>query len=253
MAALNNAVQPAVPIWSDAQNVQGSVATPEFPGPISTSHAASLLEVPPGSPAGPVAGTSTTVPYWEHIPIREDIPGELGDTAAIYGHAAPQATFDSNAGNQYGSGPIADTHGFDTGGTRRTQHVIEPKAPGWWRRTLTGQTWNRTVTYDPAGKIVSEPNNRQDMDQYQGHNANASEPRWIPYGERPIKLNIAHEPVPVGTNQDSTAYTPAIDLSPVGPLYWTDKSVVYETPADPVTTTIEQNPAAPPAAVGFWS
>jgi hypothetical protein len=249
-SAITPSVGSAVPIWSDGQNVEGSVATPEFPGPITTNHGAGPLEEYPGSPAGPPLGHSATVSYFEHYPSLENVPGELGDYSAIYGHAAPIAAFDSNAGNQHGQGPIAiEVHEFDTGGTYRTQHVPMPKAKGWWRRVLSGQTWNRTVNYDTTGKYVAEPNDRTDLDQYQGHNADAYDPYWIPYGERAVYLNIAHEPVAHGLD-GQTAYTPQGQLGPTGPLYWTDQATLYEAPPDPATAQVQQSGTT--AAVGFW-
>jgi len=234
------AVTPAVPVWSDAQTVVGQVAAPEYPGPVTTDHSGSPegLEYQ-GSPQGPVAGQAPPPIPYEPPPYFPDIPGSPGDTGALYGHAAPIAAFDSNAGGPFaGSGPVAaGVHEFDTGGTQHESRVLMPKVGSWWRRALSGQTWNRTVTYDPTGKYVAAPNNRTDLDQYQGHNADASDPRWIPYSERPVKLNIAHEPIPAGTDQPATAYTPALDLSPVGPQFWTDQSSIYESPPDPEVAT----------------
>lgn len=249
--ALTPAITPAVQVWSDAQVNVGNVSTPEFPGPVSEPHSAAPLYEAPGSAYGPPSGHSATVSYFEYEPVFEAVPGKLGDTAAMYGHAAPQATFDSNAGNKYGNGPIADTHGFDTGGTERTTHVPMPRVGKWWRRTLTGQTFNRTVDYDPTGKIISTDNGRTDFDQYQGHNADAYDPYWIPYSERPIKLNIAHEPVPFSTDSTNVP-VPGGQLGEVGPLYWTDQSNVYESPADPVANTNTQQQSQATATVGFW-
>jgi hypothetical protein len=249
---LTPAVTSAVPSWTDAQTVVGTVAAPEYPGPITTDHAGGPEPYAPGSPAGPIPGVSPSIGFFEMPPYFGDIPGEIGDTSALLGHEAPQATFDSNAGEPFagGSGPVADTHEFDTGGTYRTQHVIQPKAGSWWRRTLTGETYNNTDTYDSTGKVISTDNGRQDFDQYQGHNADASDPRWIPYSERPIYLNVAHEPVPFGEDSPGV-YTPQGQLSPVGPQFWTDTSNIYETPPDPAVSTANQQ-TAQTSAVGFW-
>ena len=238
--ALNTAVSSAVPIWSDGQNVEGSVATPEWSGPINTDHSGSNTAIEyQGSPEGPIPGTSSTVLY-EQAPYFEDLPGNpYDDMGQVYGHAAPIADFDSNAGDWHGSGPIAqEVHEFDTGGYNRKTLIEMPKVGSWWRRTQTGQTYNlQAQVTDNAGWRVNAPNGRIDFNQDQGHNADAYDPYWIPYSERPIYLNVAHEPVPIGTNQNQTAYTPQLDLSPVGPLYWTDQSTVYETPADPQTVS----------------
>jgi hypothetical protein len=250
---LTPAVGTAVPVWSDQLLQVGTVATPEWPGPITTDHAGGPESYAPGSPSGPVMGTSSILPFFELPPVFDDIPGELGDTAKSFGQSAPIATFDSSAGEPFApSGPIADTHGFDTGGTRRKFNVITPRMGTWWRRTIAGTTWNKTVEYDPTGKIVSTDNNRTDYDQYQGHDAGAYAPRWIPYSERPVYLNIAHAPVDV-KNAKQTAYTPSGDLSPVGPNFWTNQSVIYEQPPDPETTTVAQSQSQPASSsVGFW-
>jgi hypothetical protein len=250
---MDSVLSPAIPVWSDQQIQVGTVATPLYPGPITEDHSGGPESYAPGSPSGPPMGTASILSYFDLPPVIDDIPGELGDTAAVYGHAAPIADYDSNAGEPFtSSGPIADTHGFDTGGTERKFSVIQPRAGTWWRRTIPGQTWNKTVTYDETGKIISTDNNRTDFDQYQGHDADASDPKWIPYSERPVYLNIAHAPVAVGTDQQ-TAYTPSLDLSPVGPLFWTSESNIYETPPDPqVNTAAEQQSSQQASAVGFW-
>lgn len=250
---LSPSLSSTLPAWSDQQIQVGTVATPLYPGPITTDHSGGPESYAPGSPSGPPMGQSSILPYLDPVPVFNDVPGELGDTAAIYGHAAPIADFDSNAGAPFtSSGPIADTHGFDTGGVERKFSVIQPNANTWWRRAINGQTWNRTVNYDVTGKIVSTDNGRNDLDQYQGHDANGYDPMWIPYSERPVFLNIAHAPVPVST-ESQTQYTPALDLSPTGPLYWTDESNVYEAPPDPqVVTASQQQPSNAVSAVGFW-
>jgi hypothetical protein len=249
---MNSAVEPAVPaaVASWQETVAGSVTAPEYPGPITSDHAGGPEDYAPGSASGPVE-IASSVPWFATLPVFEDVPGEVGDIGAEFGHAAPQATFDSNAGAPFaGSGPIAETHGFDTGGVYRTEYVPMPKAPGWWRRTATGQTYNATDTYDPTGKIVSTVNDRTDFDQYQGHNADASHPFWLPYSERPVLLNVAYEPV--SSNDEPNAYNPSNDLSPVGPQFWTDTSNIYESPPDPQTSTASAEQTQVASAVGFW-
>jgi hypothetical protein len=256
---LTPALTPAVQTWSDAQVTQANVSTPEYPGPITTDHASGPAYERPGGPQGPPSGSSATVSWFAHMPGFGDIPGDPAQEAAIaesaaYGHAAPQATFDSNAGGPHmSSGPIAmEIHGFDTGGTDRKFDVSQPNpGPGWWRRTLSGQTYNKQAQVtDTAGWNQSTPNDRTDHDQYQGHDANASQPRWIPYSERPVKLNIAHEAVPFGEDSHG-AYAPSGQLGQVGPLFWTDESVVYQSPPDPATSPPPAS-STTAAAVGFW-
>jgi hypothetical protein len=236
-AAIQPAISPAIAPWSDSQTVVGSVATPRYPGPIESDHSGGPQTRAPGSVEGPPDGQGY-VGYHEELPEFSDIAGSLGDTAPdMYGHAAPVADFDSSAGNQFGSGPIADTHSVDTGGVERKSTVLMPRVGNWFRRTLTGQTYNReSYSYDSTGKMINTPNDRIDLDQYQGHNADAYDPYWQQYGERPVLLNVAHEPVPFST-PGLNPYSPAGDLGPVGPQFWTDQSNVYEAPPDPQANT----------------
>jgi hypothetical protein len=125
--------------------------------------------------------------------------GVIADTVADTGHSAPIADFDSSAGDPFApSGPIADTHGYDTGGTQRKENVPLPSSPGWFRRILTGQTFNRQAQVtDDKGWALPAVNNRQNLDQYQGQDADGYDPFVIPYSERPLKANFAAEAHPV--------------------------------------------------------
>jgi len=253
MAALTNAVQPAIPSWSDAQTVAGSVATPLYPGPITGDHSGGPETRAPGSTAGPIPGTAT-IGYFERKPVFEDIPGSAGNTGSDdYGHAGVISEFDSNAGEPFaqGLGPIADTHGFDTGGTTRKEYVLDPDASGWYRRTNTGEAMDHGVTYDETGKIVTHPNGRINYDQYQGHNADGYDPKVIPYSERPIKLNVAHEPVNHNSG-NTTPYEPQSQLSPVGPQFWTNTSNIYEAPPDPSASISPEPDSAITPTLRFW-
>jgi hypothetical protein len=199
---------------SDA--ITGYPAQETYSGPVSENHL-DPGHADPGR-SGPPDGTpAPPVPSTGGVPLADLSGGEHGDTqAAVYGSSAPMAAFDSAAGAPFApSGPAADTHGYDTGGTGRKEHVPVPRSPGWFRLTLRGQTWNRQAQVtDGKGWQLSSPNDRQNLDELQGQNANGYDPFVIPYSERPLKANFAAESYPVSpvSGPYGVAGVPGLDL-----------------------------------------
>ena len=175
--------------------VVGSPATPIYPGPLTSNHA-DPGPADPGRSGPPVGGQAPGFPDQAY---QDDLRGGIiSDTVAELGHSAPEAPTFSQVKPFAPPGPIADTHGLDTGGTYRTQHVTQPRSPGWFRRVLTGQTNNRQAQVtDNAGWAQLAPNGRVDLDQYQGQAADGYDPAVIPYAERPVLANYAAEAFPV--------------------------------------------------------
>lgn len=244
MATSNGAVPKAVSgSWLTAaqqDQVTGYPDTPLYPGPITTDHA------DPGAPdpgrAGPLQGAAAPpVPQAGGEPQPDLSGGMVADTVAELGYSAPVAAFDSSAGEPFApSGPIAPTHGYDTGGTGRKEHVPVPDSPGWWRRTLTGQTTDRTTVFDPTGKMINDPGGRTNLDQAQGQNANGYDPFVIPYSERPLRANFAAAAYPVEAGGGVYGVEGALpDMAAFGGQgNWT-----YTAPPDPAAST-----SPPPAA-----
>lgn len=207
---------------------------PEWPGPVSENHGDVGTQPIPGrdglsgAPYSPVP----EVPGERLVTIEG---GNASDTVGLLGHSAPVADFDSNAGDPFAPmGAIADTHGYDTGGTDRTEQVPVPHSPGWFRRVMTGQTWNRQAQVTTTeGWAVSAPNDRQNLNQDQGQNADAYDPFTVPYSERPIKANYAHEAVPVETI--GGPYGPDGNLADMAGLGG-QGNYGYTSPPDPAVT-----------------
>jgi hypothetical protein len=213
------------------QAVLGYPDNPEYPGPVTTDHADPGVADPGKS--GPPAGTSPPVPSTGAVPVTDLSGGTITDTAAMLGHSAPVAAFDSNAGDWFAPpGPIADTHSYDTGGTGRTEHVPVPRSPGWWRRTATGQTFNRqSQVTDTAGWAQLAANGRVNLNQDQGQNADAYDPFTIPYSERPLRANFAASAYPV--DPLASVYGVDGDLADMYALGG-QGNYGYTSPADPV-------------------
>lgn len=227
--------------------VIGYPAQETYPGPITGNH-----EDPgPADPgrSGPPDGPVPPSPYQGLSPELADLSGgEAGDLVADLGHSAPMAAFDSSAGEAFApSGPVADTHGYDTGGTERKEHVPVPKSPGWWRVALGGQTWNRQAQVtDDKGWHLSAVNDRRNLNQNQGQNADGYDPRVIPYSERPVLANFAHEAYPVGPSPSIYGVDGTLpDMAPFGG----QGDFVYTQPADPSATLAPavSGPAPQPA------
>lgn len=185
--------------------VIGYPNNPEWPGPVSTDHA-DAGPTDPGKSGPPSGSPPPPIPSTGPVQVVDTSGGEAGDLVGLLGNSGPIADFDSNAGAPFApSGPIAPTHGFDTGGTYRTEFVRPPQSPGWFRRVLTGQTFNRQAQVtDNAGWAQLAVNGRTDLDQYQGQDADAYDPFTIPYSERPLLANFAAEAYPV--DPITTAY-----------------------------------------------
>lgn len=222
--------------------VVGYPAAETYPGPVSEPHD----PVATGEPlvrnealTGQIEG-----PVFPAEPVPE-VPqgGVVEDTADQLGHSAPVASFDAQCEPFAPPGPIAATHGEDTGGTYRTEHVPEPRSPGWFRRTALMQTFNRqSQVTDGAGWDINAANDRQDMVQDQGQ---ALDPgtRWLPYSERPIGARFAVEAYPI-LDQPGGPYNPAGQLTDLYAMGG-QGNLVYEAPPDPQTNV--HNPVSAPS------
>lgn len=226
--------------------VVGYPAAETFPGPVSEPHGPGAT----GEPLNrnqPLGGAPEGAAFPGEVIPEPHGAGVVADTQADQlGHSAPIAAFDSNAGEPFAPpGPIADTHSEDTGGTYRTEFVPMPRSPGWWRRVATMQTFNRQAQVtDTAGWQQLAVNDRQDHIQDQGQNADAYDPRWLPYSERPVTAKFAAEAFPV---QDAAGgYIPVSGLSDRTPMGG-QGNLVYEAPPDPAVNVqpAQQAPAAP--------
>jgi len=219
---------------SDA--VIGYPSNPEWPGPVNENHE----DAGPADPgrSGPPQGTAApAIPAVPAPPYADLGGGQVTDTQAdTFGYSAPLGPTFSQTEPFKPPGPIADTHSIDTGGVGRKDHVDQPRSPGWFRRILTGQTFNRQAQVtDNAGWRVNSINGRTDLDQYQGQNADAYNPFWIPYSERPIRANFAHEAYPVDGNLNSP-YGLDGNLADMAGLGG-QGNYGYTTPPDPVIIT----------------
>lgn len=220
--------------------VIGYPDNPEWPGPVSENHA----DPGPADPgrSGPLNGPVPDIPYPGALPAPDVSGGVVTDQVAGLEHSAPIAAFDSNALAFGPPGAIADTHGNDTGGTQRKEAVPLPKSPGWWRRTLSGQTWNRQAQVtDNADWNISAPNARTDLDQYQGQDADGYHPFTIPYSERPLRANFAAEAHPI--TDAAGGYTPSGALSDMAGVGG-QGNYAYTAPPDP-SATVQPAAAAP--------
>jgi len=232
-AWLTTAQQDAVIGYPDA---------PEWPGPVSEDHAGGPADLP--GRAGPLTGQTAPEGFPGEVITPNRAGGQVTDTVAALGHSAPMTDFASQTEPFAPPGPIKDTHGMDTGGTYRTEHVPMPRSPGWWRRTVAMQTWNRqSQVTDTAGWQQNVPNDRRDLIQDQGQDAGGYDPKWLPYSERPLRAKFAAEAYPI--------LDPAGGWTPQGAL--PDMAAMggqgnygYTAPPDPVV-----NVAPPPAAVPY--
>ena len=229
-AWLTTAQQNAVVGYPAAETYPGPVSEPH--DPVATGEPLVRNEALTGQPPGP-AFPSEPVP---------DLPagGVIGDTVAELWHSAPIASFDAQTEPFAPPGPIAPTHGDDTGGTWRTEHFTEPQSPGWYRRTAVMQTFNRqSFVTDTAGWDQLAPNGRQDLIQDQGQALDPAT-RWLPYSERPITARFAAEAYPI-LDPAGGPYNPSGQLTDLYAMGG-QGNTVYEAPPDPATMV--QAPAA---------
>jgi hypothetical protein len=246
MTAVPSAVgsQPLAGGWlTNAQQdaVVGYPSAETYPGVTTEDHHAAGPADPGRS--GPPNGPTPDVPAAGSVPLDNLSGGQITDVVGELAHSAPIAAYDSSAAPFAPPGAIADTHGFDTGGTGRKEHVPVPQSPGWWRRTLTGQTFNRQAQVtDNAGWDQNSPNGRQDYDQAQGQNANGYDPFVIPYSERPMRANLAAEAFPI---QDTPGgYTPDGSLANMAGMGG-QGNFAYTAPPDPTTNVQPPNVGVP--------
>lgn len=231
-AWLTTAQQNAVIGYPAAETYPGPVSEPH--DPVATGEPLVRNEALTGQPAGPAFPAE---------PVPDMLQGGvIGDTVGELGHSAPVASFDAQCEPFAPPGPIASTHGGDTGGTYRTEHLTEPSSPGWYRRTAVMQTFNRqSFTTDGAGWRQNAPNDRQDLNQDQGQ---ALDPgtRWLPYSERPIPARFATVAYPI-MDPPGGPYNPAGQLTDLYAMGG-QGNVVYEAPPDPLAVVQPQAAAA---------
>jgi hypothetical protein len=232
-AWLTTAQQNAVIGYPAAETYPGPVSEPH--DPVATGEPLIRNEALTGQPGGP-AFPSEPVPETPQ-------GGVIGDTVGELWHSGPVASFDAQCEPFAPPGPIAPTHGGDTGGTWRTEHFTEPSSPGWYRRTATMQTFNRqSFVTDTAGWEQTSPNDRQDLIQDQGQALDPAT-RWLPYSERPITARFAAEAYPI-LDPAGGPYNPSGQLTDLYAMGG-QGNLVYEAPPDPQTNVI---PAAAPAS-----
>jgi len=212
---------------------------PRFPGAITTDHHGDPVDNP--ARMGPPDG-GTPAPGYPSVTldVTPQAPGVVSDTAAQLGHSALVAPGFPQTEPFAPPGPVANVHGLDTGGTYRNEHVPMPSSPGWFRRVLTGQTWNRrSFTTDTHGWRLNSPNDRTNLDQYTGQDAHGYAPRWIPYSERAVRANFAATAYPVTPASNGGAYVPSAALPSMVQMGG-QGNYGYTAPADPVITYAPQ-------------
>jgi hypothetical protein len=228
----------------------GYPATPRYPGAVDPAQYQPGQEATPGGPAGPAPGTWGVQPYLSEPGLLPAPGGGYQDASWMTGHDGPQVPWDSSAGLPFApSGAINPAlHGEDLGASFIKGHVIPADIGQLTRHTMTGQT-TVTVAEDQLLKKGVAPNARSDMDQQQWHNPDGYAPWNIPYSERPITNNLAHEAVPMATLNTPYGVAGALpDRSP----YDAGMAVAYEAPPDPTVTTIPASQAATPAVGTGW-
>lgn len=209
--------------------VTGYPAQETYPGAITTDHSGT------GQTEGnrvPGPGGGAAPPGFPSQAYQPDLSsGEAGDSQAQFGHAAEIAPFDNQRVPFAPPGVLDPVHTVDTGGTHRTEHVPMPRSPGWWRRTIGMQTFNRqSFVTDTSGWQQNVPNGRMDLNQDQGQNADGYHPFTLPYSERPIRAKFAYEAFPVETASSVYGVNAVLD----GPqLMGGQGNTVYEAPPDP--------------------
>jgi hypothetical protein len=203
---------------AESDSITGYPAQETYPGATGENHLDAGV-ADPGRSGPPQGQAQPPIPSTPGVPLTDLSGGEAGDTqATTLGRSAPMAAFDSSAGDAFApSGPIADTHCDGTGGTDRKAHVPLARSPGWFRLTLRGQTWNRQAQVtDNKGWQLNSPNDRTNLDEIQGQNANGYDPFVIPYSERPVRANFAAEAYPV--NNEGGVYAVDGSLPNMGAL-----------------------------------
>lgn len=251
--AIPAAVQPALSSsWlTQAQEdaAVGQVESPIYPGPVSEDHSGGPETVPGREPVG----------GQDPSPFAPDQTGEfVSDGGGQFpefpdsGHGAPVAPFEAQGDFLQGSGPLADTHSYDSGGVERVEHVPMPDGGVWTRMTLQDMTFDsQAQVTDTKGWRQNVPTGRSDLDQYQYNDSDAYNPFEVPYSERPIQANFAYEPVALDGTPD--AYTPDGQL-PQMVATGGQGNAVYTEPPDPEMVTAATAPASAPASgdVGFF-
>jgi len=249
MAATDSATSTFTGNWltvAQQNAVIGYPDNPEWPGPVSENHADA--GVPDPGRSGPPQGAAPPgIPSVDAPPLVDLSGGEDTDSqATVFGYSAPLGPTFSQDTPFAPPGPVSDTHGYDTGGTSRKEHVPVPDSPGWWRRVMTGQTFNRQAQVtDSAGWAISAPNDRVNFNQDQGQNANGYDPFVIPYAERPLKANFAAEAYPLeGGVPGPYGLDGALpDMTGLGG----QGNFAYTSPPDPYVTVAAPAGSTPPS------
>jgi hypothetical protein len=228
--------------WLTAEQenaVSGQVANPIYPGPVTTDHAGG-----PETVAGrtPVGGQGTNNPLTDDYDFEFQQVYDAYPEYPVTGHGGPVSPHDSNAYPNKLAGVNVDTHAIDTGGVERKSKVLMPKAVGWFRRTISGMTYDKnSYSYNSEGFMINTATGRQDLDQYQGKAGDAYDPFLVPYAERPVLANLAYESIPYGSV--GNPYIPSGQLPNMTPTGGQGNNA-YTSPDDPpVNTNTDLAPA----------
>lgn len=254
-ATQGGAVPSAVPAAADPVDlINQALANPaaeRYPGAVDPAQygVGRPGETLAGGPAGPPEGTWGTQPFISGL--RHESPGGgFMDYSWITGHDGPQVPWDSSSGAAFAPSGAVDPalHGEDLGAVYAREHVIPAAIGNLSRHTMGGQT-TVTVAETQLAKPGVSPNNRQNLDQQQWHDPDGYNPWVIPYAERPISNNLAHEAVAL--NPVETPYGVAGRLPDRAP-YDAGMAVAYEAPPDPSVTTIPASQQGGSSIGGGW-
>lgn len=253
-ATQGGAAPSAAPPATDPVNLvndpAGYPATPRYPGAVDAAQYQTGQTAAPGGPAGPAPGTWGTQPFMSAPDLQEAPGGGYQDASWLTGHDGPSVPWDSSSGAPFApSGAIPpELHGEDLGAVYVKAHVIPADIGRLTRHTMVGQT-TVTVAETQLLKKDTAPNARQDLDQQQWHDPDGYNPWTIPYSERPIYNNLAHEAVPMATL--ATPYGVAGALPDRSP-YDAGLAVAYDAPPDPTVTSVPASQASSPKIGGGW-
>jgi hypothetical protein len=218
-----------------------------WPGAVDASQYTDPGDIPPGAPAGPPYGSWGAEPFTETLP--EQAPGGgYQDTSWMTGHDAPQAAWDSSAGEPFAPSGAVDPllHAEDTGAVFVHEYVVPAEIGKLTRRTAAGQTYNEVApTQTEIGQTT--PNGRTNLDQQQWHDPDGFNPWEIPYSERPIQNNLAYEAV--ATSSDG-GYGVAGALSDRSVYDYA--AVAYESPPDPDVSVAPVGTSGDSGIGGGW-
>ena len=206
-----------------------------YPGAVQTNHADKGKL--PANVAGPTAGATAAEPFADES-VYWAAGGYVSSPELTHlGHQTAYPPAEANHGQQFaGSGPVAaGYHSDDDGGTFLSEHEGMPDVGHPWRNTVRNQAMDYGVVYDPTGKRTNFTGDRVALDQYTGNHANRIQEHQIPYGERPIYLNIATTAQPI--TSPGGAYSPSGGHLTDMANNQAETSVIYVSPPDPYAAT----------------